>query len=53
MLLKQLDLQQTAGESIQEEIARQQLLVTEVRTLLNLLVGEKAPEPEPNSEPKP
>lgn len=53
MLLKQLDLQQTAGESIQQEIARQQLLVTEVRTLLNLLDGEKAPEPEPKSAPKP
>lgn len=53
MLLKQLDRQRAASDSIQQEIARQQLVITEVRTLLKMVDDTKESQKEPQPETKP
>jgi hypothetical protein len=53
MLLKQLDRQRAASDSIQQEIARQQLVITEVRTLLKMVDDTKESQKETQPETKP
>jgi hypothetical protein len=53
LLLKQLDRQRAASDSIQQEIARQQLVITEVRTLLKMVDDTNEPQKEPQPETKP